>query len=38
MLADGERVEKGNPGEFFTNPKLERTRRFLKQILEKMGC
>lgn len=33
MLADGEMVEEGHPKEFFTNPKHERTRRFLQQIL-----
>ncbi|MGE5701973.1 MAG: amino acid ABC transporter ATP-binding protein [Clostridia bacterium] len=33
MLADGEMVEEGHPKDFFTNPKHERTRRFLQQIL-----
>lgn len=33
MLADGEMVEEGHPKDFFSNPKHERTRRFLQQIL-----
>ncbi|MFS0556746.1 amino acid ABC transporter ATP-binding protein [Brevibacillus sp. 179-C9.3 HS] len=33
MLADGEMVEEAHPSELFTNPKHERTRRFLQQIL-----
>lgn len=33
MLADGEMVEEGHPKEIFSNPKHERTRRFLQQIL-----
>ncbi|MGO0059637.1 amino acid ABC transporter ATP-binding protein [Brevibacillus fluminis] len=33
MLADGEMVEEGHPKDIFSNPKHERTRRFLQQIL-----
>jgi polar amino acid transport system ATP-binding protein len=33
MLAEGTIIEEGHPGEFFINPKHERTQRFLKQIL-----
>lgn len=33
MLADGQIIEQGHPYEFFANPKHERTRRFLNQIL-----
>ncbi|CAI8699438.1 putative ABC transporter ATP-binding subunit YhdZ [Brevibacillus sp. IT-7CA2] len=33
MLADGEMVEEAHPHELFTNPKHERTKRFLQQIL-----
>ncbi|WP_138420802.1 amino acid ABC transporter ATP-binding protein [Aquibacillus sediminis] len=33
MLADGVIIEEGHPDEFFTNPKHDRTQRFLKQIL-----
>lgn len=33
MLADGEMVEEAHPNELFTNPKHDRTRRFLQQIL-----
>jgi polar amino acid transport system ATP-binding protein len=33
MLADGEMVEEAQPHELFTNPKHERTKRFLQQIL-----
>ena len=33
MLADGQVVEEENPKVFFTQPKHERTRRFLKQVL-----
>jgi ABC-type polar amino acid transport system ATPase subunit len=33
LMADGEIVEQGEPEEFFANPKKERTRAFLDQIL-----
>ncbi|WP_286230251.1 amino acid ABC transporter ATP-binding protein [Neobacillus mesonae] len=33
MLADGKIIEEGSPREFFTEPKEERTRRFLQQVL-----
>lgn len=33
LMADGVFVEEGPPGEFFTNPKHERTRAFLSKIL-----
>jgi polar amino acid transport system ATP-binding protein len=33
MLADGEMVEEGHPNDLFANPRHERTRRFLQQIL-----
>lgn len=33
MLADGNIIEEGHPSEIFTNPKHERTQRFLNQIL-----
>lgn len=33
FFADGNIVEEGTPEEFFSNPKEERTRRFLSQIL-----
>ena len=33
FMADGEIVEIGNPGEFFENPRHDRTRAFLGQIL-----
>ncbi|KMY54441.1 amino acid ABC transporter ATPase [Bacillus sp. FJAT-27231] len=33
MLADGNIIEEGHPSVFFTNPKEERTRRFLQQVL-----
>lgn len=33
MLADGNIIEQGHPDEIFSNPKHERTQRFLKQIL-----
>jgi ABC-type polar amino acid transport system, ATPase component len=34
LMADGEIVEQGEPEEFFNNPKMERTRTFLDQILK----
>lgn len=34
LMADGEIVEQGEPEEFFSNPKMERTRNFLDQILK----
>ncbi|WP_042347086.1 amino acid ABC transporter ATP-binding protein [Bacillus massiliigorillae] len=33
MLADGKIIEEGHPETFFTEPKEERTRRFLQQVL-----
>lgn len=33
MLADGNIIEEGHPSIFFTDPKEERTRRFLQQVL-----
>ncbi|WP_114571963.1 amino acid ABC transporter ATP-binding protein [Exiguobacterium flavidum] len=33
MLADGNIIEEGHPGEIFARPKHERTQRFLNQIL-----
>ncbi len=33
FMDEGEIVEEGSPGQFFDNPKHERTRRFLNQIL-----
>lgn len=33
MLADGHIIEENHPSVFFTNPKEERTRRFLQQVL-----
>lgn len=33
MLADGIIIEEGHPNEIFTNPKHERTQRFLNQLL-----
>jgi polar amino acid transport system ATP-binding protein len=33
MLADGNIIEEGHPSEIFDNPKHERTKRFLNQIL-----
>ncbi|OCA92929.1 amino acid ABC transporter ATP-binding protein [Pseudobacillus wudalianchiensis] len=33
MLADGNIIEDGHPSVFFTDPKEERTRRFLQQVL-----
>lgn len=33
MLADGNIIEEGHPSEIFSNPKHERTQRFLNQIL-----
>ncbi len=33
MLSEGQIIEQGHPSEFFANPKHERTRRFLNQIL-----
>ncbi|MGG1398877.1 amino acid ABC transporter ATP-binding protein [Bacillus salipaludis] len=33
MLADGNIIEEGSPNEFFSNPKHERTQRFLNKIL-----
>jgi polar amino acid transport system ATP-binding protein len=33
MLADGNIIEEGHPSEIFENPKHERTKRFLNQIL-----
>ncbi|WP_442597107.1 amino acid ABC transporter ATP-binding protein [Neobacillus sp. D3-1R] len=33
MLADGNIIEQGHPDDIFSNPKHERTKRFLKQIL-----
>lgn len=33
MLADGKIIEEGHPKTFFTEPKEERTRRFLQQVL-----
>lgn len=33
MLADGKIIEEGHPTTFFTEPKEERTRRFLQQVL-----
>ncbi|MCH6267825.1 amino acid ABC transporter ATP-binding protein [Neobacillus citreus] len=33
MLADGNIIEEGHPNEIFSNPKHERTQRFLNQIL-----
>lgn len=33
LMADGLLVEEGTPDEFFTNPKEERTQKFLSQIL-----
>jgi polar amino acid transport system ATP-binding protein len=33
MIADGKIIEEGHPKDFFTDPKEERTRRFLQQVL-----
>jgi polar amino acid transport system ATP-binding protein len=33
MLADGNIIEEGHPNDIFINPKHERTKRFLNQIL-----
>jgi polar amino acid transport system ATP-binding protein len=33
FMADGEIIEEGPPGEFFQNPRHERTRKFLGEIL-----
>jgi polar amino acid transport system ATP-binding protein len=33
MLAEGNIIEEGHPSEIFDNPKHERTKRFLNQIL-----
>lgn len=33
MLADGNILEEGHPGDIFSNPKHERTKKFLNQIL-----
>jgi len=33
MLADGNIIEEGHPSDIFSNPKHERTQRFLNQIL-----
>jgi general L-amino acid transport system ATP-binding protein len=33
LMADGLLVEEGTPTEFFGNPKEERTKKFLSQIL-----
>lgn len=35
FMDEGKIVEQGKPQDIFTNPKHERTRRFLKQIIEK---
>ena len=34
FMDEGEIVEQGAPGEFFSNPKSERTKLFLSQILD----
>jgi ABC-type histidine transport system ATPase subunit len=34
-MDDGVVVEEGPPAEVLTNPKAERTRRFLRMVLEK---
>jgi ABC-type polar amino acid transport system ATPase subunit len=33
FLADGQIVEEGTPAEFFSNPREERTKKFLSEIL-----
>jgi general L-amino acid transport system ATP-binding protein len=33
LMADGMLVEESTPDEFFTNPKSDRTKKFLSQIL-----
>jgi len=33
LMADGLLVEEASPEEFFTNPKADRTKQFLSQIL-----
>lgn len=35
LLADGELVERGSPGEVFGNPQHERTQRFLSAVLDR---
>jgi general L-amino acid transport system ATP-binding protein len=34
FMAEGAIIESGSPAQFFENPKSERTRQFLGQILE----
>jgi polar amino acid transport system ATP-binding protein len=35
FMANGQIVEAGSPEEFFTNPRHERTRKFLSEILSR---